>query len=62
MGSIAAIDAFLVLADKLFGLKIVQALFQVFMRDGGLTDEQKAQLEANHADYLARIAVREAQQ
>lgn len=58
---IVTIQAYLALADALWGSKFVQAIINGLHAGGHLTDAEKAQLEANHADYQARIAAREAE-
>lgn len=53
------ISTYISLGEQIFGSTIGKALLGLFQKEGGLTDEQKANLDANHEDYLRRIARRD---
>ncbi len=56
MAQIAAIYA---LINTIYGSQLAKDFLGLFIKDGKLTEAQAASLEANHLDYVARIAARE---
>ena len=56
------LTAILSMIDAVLGSETAQKVLALFKLSPALTDEQKANLDANYQDYVERIAARKADQ